>query len=235
MISQARLMAIFKYLSAENSSVKLFNTYRGLPLDSDSAILGVDQGNIIANVYGYQAASMALEGQTHLHVPTLPGTLRATVVEVDIKKKKAVLSDFTDIEGAVGKRRLVRVEPSETLEVILYDGRQRIGGKVIDLSSEGMCIYTLFANLYGLKFEHDKEVYIDFKPLFAKETIRSKGIITSLTSQEGSFSHRLGLKVHTSPDVQPLLDEYIHRRQKELMNEMEQHYLSLSRKKTRRV
>jgi len=98
-----------------------------------------------------------------------------------------------------------------------------------------MCIYTLFANLYGLKFEHDKEVYIDFKPPFARETIRSKGIITSLTSQEGSFSHRLGLKVHTSTDVQPLLDEYIHRRQKELMNEMEQHYLSLSRKKTRRV
>jgi hypothetical protein len=234
MIDQDRLMAIFQYLSSENKVVKLYNTYRGLPLDMDTTILKVDQDMIIARLYGYQAVSMALEGKTHLMTPHLPETLRATVVDVDIKKKRAFLRDFTSIEGKIGMRKLVRVEPSETLEVQIYDGRQRIGGKVVDISGGGMCVYTFFAHLYGLKFERDKEVLVDIKPPFADTPVRSKGIITRLISRRGTQLHRLGLKIYPSREVQELLDDYIIHRQRELMNEMEQNYLSLSRKRSRR-
>jgi hypothetical protein len=234
MIDQDKLMAIFQYLSSEKTVVKLYNTYRGLPLDMDTTILGVEEGEITASLFGYQAVSMALEGQTHLFVPSLPGNLRATVVDVDLKKKRAVLRDFASIKGTVGMRRQVRVEPSETLEVRIYDGRQRIGGRVVDISSEGMCIYTFFANLYGLKFESDKEVFVDFKPPYADMTMRSKGIITRLTSRAGTQLHRLGLKIYPDPEVTHVLDEYIKHRQKELLNELEQSYLTLNRKKTRR-
>jgi hypothetical protein len=235
MIDQARLMATFQYLSSMRSAVNLYNTYRGLPLDTDTSILGVEQGKITTSVFGYQAVSMALEGQTYMRAPSLPGTLRAMVVDVDIKKKRAVLTDFSSVEGYIGMRRLVRVEPSETLEVRIYDGRQRIGGRVVDISREGMCIYTFFANIYGLKFEHDKEVFIDFKPPYANSVVRSKGMITSMISQEGSYQHRLGLKVYTSPEIKLRLDEYIQHRQQELMKEMEQRYLILNRKKSKRV
>jgi hypothetical protein len=235
MIDQEQLMEIFQYLSSEQGVVKLYNTYRGLPLDGDTVVYKVDEGQITTGVFGYQAVSMALDGKTHMQIPRLPNPLRATVVEVDIKKKRAVLSDFTSIEGSLGHRTTVRVEPSETLEVTIYDGRQRLGGKVVDISTEGMCIYTFFAQMYGLKFEHDKEVFIDFKPPFSNTMIRSKGVITRMTSQQASGFHRLGLKIYPSSEVKPMLDEYILRRQKELMNEMEQRYLSLSRRKTIRA
>ncbi len=235
MIDLSQLMAIFQYLSSEHRVVKLYNTYRGLPLDTNTAILGVDQGKITTTVFGYQAVGMALEGETYLNAPNVPGTLRAMVVDVDIKKKRAVLSDFTPVEGSIGKRSMVRVEPNETLDVRLYDGRHHFGGRVVDLSSEGMCIYTFFATLYGLKFEQDKDVFIDFKPPYSKSVVRSKGIITRIINQEGSYQHQLGLKVYTSPEVKLLLDEYIQHRQKELLDEMEQNYLSLRRKKPRRV
>ena len=235
MIDQDHLMAIFQYLSAEKRVVKLYNTYRGLPLDTDTAIVGVAEGEITTSVFGYQAVSMALEGQTHLQAPSLPGTLRATVVQVDLKKKRAVLTDFTNIEGSVGNRRLVRVEPSENLEVKIYDGRQHIRGRVADISSEGMCIYTFFANLYGLNFENDKEVFIDFTPPYSNSTVRYKGIITSLINRQEGYLHRLGLKIYTSPEIKSQLEEYINRRQKEIMNELEKRYLTLKkRKKSRR-
>jgi hypothetical protein len=235
MIDQPQLMAIFQYLSSEKSVVKLYNTYRGLPLDTTTAILGVDEGKITTSAFGYQAVSMSLQGQTHMNAPNLPSTLRAMVVDIDIKKKRAVLSDFTNVEGSIGKRKLVRVEPSEALEVKIYDGRQRIGGRIVDISSEGMCIFTLFADLYGLSFTNDREVFIDFTPPYSKVAVRSRGIITSVVNQEGNFQHRLGLKIYTSPEIKQKLDDYIQQRQKELLNEMEESYLSLSRKKTRRV
>jgi hypothetical protein len=234
MIDQDRLMAIFQYLSSEKKVVKLYNTYRGIPLDMETTILEVEQDTITASLYGYQAVSLALEGQTHLQAPSLPDTLRATVVDVDIKKRRAVLRDFTSLEGKIGMRKLLRVEPSETLEVRIYDGRQRIGGRVLDISGEGMCIYTFFARLYGLKFERDKEVFVDFKPPFTTTAVRSKGIITRLINREGTSVHRLGLKIYPSREVKPLLEDYIKRRQKELLNEIEQNYLSLSRKKFKR-
>jgi hypothetical protein len=42
------------------------------------------------------------------------------------------------------------------------------------------------------------------------------------------------LKIYPSREVKPLLEDYIKRRQKELLNEIEQNYLSLSRKKFKR-
>jgi hypothetical protein len=232
MIDQDRLMAIFQYLSSEKKTVKLYNTYRGLPLDMDTTILGVDQDTIIASLSGYQAVSMALEGRTHLMSPSLPETLRATVIDIDLRKKRAVLRDFTSVGGKIGMRKLVRVEPNETLEVQIYDGRQRIGGRVLDISGEGMCIYTFFAQLYGLKFERDKEVFVDFKPPNKDHVVRSKGLITRLISRKGIQLHRLGVKIYPSREVQALLDDYIKYRQRELMDEMEKNYQSISRKKS---
>jgi hypothetical protein len=232
MIDQDRLMAIFQYLSSEKKAVKLYNTYRGLPLDMDTTILGVDQDTIIASLSGYQAVSMALEGRTHLMSPSLPETLRATVIDIDLRKKRAVLRDFTSVGGKIGMRKLVRVEPNETLEVQIYDGRQRIGGRVLDISGEGMCIYTFFAQLYGLKFERDKEVFVDFKPPNKDHVVRSKGLITRLISRKGIQLHRLGVKIYPSREVQALLDDYIKYRQRELMDEMEKNYQSISRKKS---
>ncbi len=232
--SEADWMRAFKSLITDKKPVKLYNTYRGLPLNTDADILELAEGSITTSIFGYQAVSMALQGQTHLYSPRLPETLKATVIEVDFKKKKALLSDFSSAGDILGKRKLVRVEPSDGLEVQIYDGKQRIGGKISDISSEGMCIITFFAYIYGLKFQADKKVYIDFKPPYLDRAIRAIGIIAYMTSQEGSYHHRLGLKITPGPEIKPLLDDYIVRRQIELMGEMEQKYISMQGTKSRR-
>ena len=196
-------------------------------------ILGVKKEQVITSVFGYQAVSMLLEGSTYLRAPGISESLKAAVIEVDFKKKQAILSEFSGAGDAVGKRRLVRVEPSDTLEVQIYDGRQRIQGTVRDISSEGISIITFFANIYGLKFKYDKKVFIDLKPPSTDKVVRSMGIISYMSSQEGAFWHRLGLRIYPTSEVKPLLDDYIARRQVEIMDEMEKKYVSMHGKKTR--
>jgi hypothetical protein len=234
MVNQSDWMRTFNQLITEKGSVKLYNTYRGLPLITDAAVLEIKEGKVITSIFGYQAVSMALAGRTHLYSPGFHEALRANVIEVDFKKKRAILSDFSRAGESVGKRRLVRVEPSETLEVQIYDGRQKIGGKLTDISTEGMCIITYFAYVYGLKFQYDKKVFIDFKPPYSDSMVRCMGIISNMSGQEGTYLHRLGLRTIPSPYIKPLLDDYINRRQKELMNEMERTYISMRRKKSKR-
>jgi hypothetical protein len=55
-----------------------------------------------------------------------------------------------------------------------------------------------------------------------------------MTSKDGLSVHRLGLKMIPSPEIKPLIDDYIARRQIELMNEIEQKYLSMKGKVTGR-
>ena len=50
------------------------------------------------------------------------------------------------------------------------------------------------------------------------------GIITNINNQEGSYLHRLGLKIFPNPQIEPLLEEYITHQQKVIMQEMEQTY-----------
>lgn len=230
MTGQVEWMRTFENLILEKRPIKLLNTYRGLPLDTDVTILGIEEGRITTSILSYHAVCMALVGQTYLYSSRLPKTLKANVIQVDFKKKQAVLSDFSETENTIGRRRLARVEPSQALEVQLYDGKQRIGGKLIDISREGMCVVAYFANLYGLKFKDDMQVFIDFKPPDADKILRSMGIIAYMTSKEGLSFHRLGLKINPTSEIKPLLDDYIAHRQIEIMNEMEQKYLTMKGK-----
>jgi hypothetical protein len=217
MVDQDELMGIFSNLISEQKPVTMYNTYRGLPFSYDADILG----NVATRVDKHQAVSMAMEGRTYLHASTLPQVIRASVVEVDFRKKQAILSIFSGVGDAVGKRTKIRVQPSEALEAEIYDGRRWIRGKIADLSANGMCVFTYSAYMYGLSFGLDREVYVDFRPPSVETVVRFYGVITNINDQEGSYLHRLGLKIFPNPAIEPLLEEYITKQQQVILHEME--------------
>jgi len=227
MADQDQLIGYFSNLVSDKQPVRLYNTYRGLSFNHAADILSVDQGTVISRVHRHQAVSMALEGRTHLHGSTLPEVIRANVIEVDFRRKQATLSEFSGVGDAIGKRTKVRVQPSESLEAEICDGRRRIQGRIADISANGMCIFTFHAYMYGMFFGIDREVFIDFRPPSADTIVRFTGIITNINNQEGSYLHRLGLKIFPNPEIEPLLEAYITRQQKVIMHEMEQTYRTM--------
>jgi hypothetical protein len=233
MTDQGEFLNIFSSLISEQKPVTMYNTYRGLPFNYDADILSVDEGNVAARVHRHQTISMALEGRTHVHSSMLPQTVRANVVEVDFRKKQAILNEFSGVGDAVGKRISVRIQPSEALEAEIYDGRRQIRGWIADLSTNGMCIFTYSAYMYVLSFGIDREVNVDFKPPSADAIVRFSGVITNINDQHGSYLHRLGLKVFPNPEIQPLLEEYITKQQQSILNEMELTYHSMCQEDTK--
>jgi hypothetical protein len=217
MTEQGEFMGIFNNLISEHKPVKLYNTYRGLPFSYEADFLAVEDGNVATRVHQNQAVSMALEGRTHLHSSALPEVIRANMVEVDFRKKQAVLSEFSHAGDAVGKRTSLRVQPDEALEAEISDGRRWIRGKIADLSANGMCIFTYSSYMYGLSFGMDREINIDFKPPNMDTVVRFPGIITNMNDQDGSYLHRLGLK------------------QKVILHEMETIYQSMCQEVSRQV
>lgn len=227
MTDQGELLAIFSNLITVQKPVTMYNTYRGLPFNYDADILAVEDGTVAMRVHRDQAISMASEGRTYLHTSTFPKMIRANVVNVDFKNKQAVLNEFSVVGNAVGKRSKVRVQPSESLEAEIYDGRKRIRGRIADISSNGMCIFTSSGYIYVPSFRLKQEVDVDFKPPSADVIVRCPGIITNVSDPLGDYLHRLGLRIFPSPEVEYLLDIYILQQQQAIMREMELTYQSM--------
>lgn len=224
MAEQGELMGIFSNLILEQKPVTMYNTYRGLPFNYDADILAVEQGNVATRVHQHQAVSMALEGRTFLYSGAFPEVIRANVVEVDFRKEQATINEFIGVGDNVGKRTSIRVQPDESLEAEIYDGRRRIRGRIVDISGSGMCIFTFAIDMYGLSFRLGWEVYIDFKPPNTDTMVRFLGVITNINYHNGSYLHRLGLKIFPNPEIRPLLEEYVAKQQKVILDEMELTY-----------
>jgi hypothetical protein len=227
MVNQGELMGIFSNMISEQKLMTLYNTYRGLPFSYDADILAVKKGSVVTRVHQDQAVSMALEGRTHLYSSALPEVIRANVVGVDFKKKVATLNEFIGVGDAVGKRTRVRVQPDESLDAEIYDGRRRIRGRIADISDSGMCIFSFAADMYGLSLRLGWEVNVDFTPPSMDTIVRFMGVITNINYHDGSYLHRLGLKIFPNPEIKPLLEEYIIKQQQVIMHEMELTYHSM--------
>jgi PilZ domain len=232
MADQDEMMNFFQKVISEKQPVKLYNTYRGFPVSYEANIMAVDQGYVAISVHEYQAVSMALEGKTFIQSELYPEIVRASVVAVDVVKKQAVLTEFEGAGDEIGKRSTTRVHPNEPLEAEIYDGRRRIGGKIADISTHGVGLFTFAAYIYGdLSFEKDKEVYIDFRLPNTDSIVRFQGVVTSVVDQKGTYLHRLGLKIFPSAEVKPLLEAYIATRQEETLRELKLIYTSMCQEK----
>lgn len=216
-----QVMRLFHMLLSAGEPVTLLNNYRGFPVSHQATILALEQGYVAIGIHEHQAVSMALEGKTFIQSSWLPEVVRAAVMAVDVVKKRAVLTEFEPGGSEIGKRTTIRVFPREQLEADIYDGRRRLSGKVADISTSGVGVFTFAAYVYGdLSFEQNKEVYVDIRLPTTDAVVRFHGVVTSVAVKQDAHLHRLGVHIFPNPEVQPLLDAYIHQRQEETEREL---------------
>ncbi len=204
---QDNVMRLFHMLLSAGEPVTLLNNYRGFPVAHNATILALEQGYVAIGIHEHQAVSMAIEGKTFIQSSWLPEVIRASVMAVDIVKKRAVLTEFEPGGNEIGKRSAIRVFPRDPLEADIYDGRRRLSGKIADISTSGVGVFTFAAYVYGdLSFELNKEVYVDFRLPTTDAVVRFHGVVTSVVDKQDAHLHRLGVHIYPNPEVQPLLD-----------------------------
>jgi hypothetical protein len=232
MVLRDEMMFVFKQVLDSQQPVTLINTYRGFPISYPASLMAVDQGYVAMSVHEYQAVAIALEGKTYLQSSNLPEVIQGTAVGVDVARKRVAVTELKGVGHSVGRRTSIRVQPSDPIDAEIYDGRRRIAGKIADISTHGVGVFTFAAYIYGdLSFEKDKEVFIDFRLPTTDTIVRFQGMIASISAQKATYMHRLGLKIFPSIEVEPLLQEYIKQRKDETMLELKLVYESMSRQK----
>ena len=232
MVLRDEMMFLFKQVQDSQQFVTLINTYRGFPITFPATLMAVDQGYVAMSVHEYQAVAIALEGKTYIQSSVLPEVILAIAVGVDVARKRVAVTELKGVGQSVGQRTSIRVQPSDPIDAEIYDGRRRIAGKIADISTQGVGVFTFAAYIYGdLSFEKDKEVFIDFRLPNSEAILRFQGVVTSISAQKATYMHRLGLRIFPSAEVEPLLQEYIDQRKNETMLELKLVYESMSRQK----
>ena len=106
------LLSQLTSLMNEAQPLKLFNTYRGIPISYDARITDIDQGCVILNVHKYQAVCMFLDSKTYLVDLNLLNNYEAQVISLDVAKRQVVLAVFKKVGKSVDRRTAVRVQLS---------------------------------------------------------------------------------------------------------------------------
>jgi len=225
---------LFRQMVEKDQPVRLLNNYRGFPITYEARILGVRDGYLTVSVHEYQAVCLALENKTSIDNHHLPSTLHANVVSVDVLQKQAMLTEFILAKPTIEMRNTLRVQPRLPLDAEIYDGERRIGGKIADISVNGVGVITFAAYIYGdLSFETHREVIVDFRLPPSTVVLRFQGKVIHVTNQHGTFMHRLGVKIQPNPEAGPVLQAYINARQEEIMRELRLIYISMCQERER--
>ena len=236
MTPKDEMMHRFGEMLKTHTPLTLLNTYRGFSISYPASVKAISEGYVALLVHEYQAVAMALEGKTHIQSPLLPQVVRANVVSVDVVEKQAVVTEFVEAGSTVGQRSYTRVHPNEPIDAEIYDGQRRIGGKLADISTKGIGVFTFAAYIYGdLSFDQGKEVFIDFRPPEMEKIMRFKGLVTSVVHPEGTFLQRLGVQIFHDAEMEAVLQEYITKRQEETEHELHLIYESMCREKTEKA
>ena len=218
-------MDLFSQISAKQQPLRLINTYKGLTISDDAQIIDNSQGYVTLRVNELQAACLALDGKTYIQNELLPRIYKAHVVTVDMIKKETVLTEFTSAGQSIGKRISNRVRPREPVEVEIRSGDHHITGKIADISSKGLGIYTFAAYIYGeLPFTKNSDISIDMKLPGSENVVRVPGKVTNIVKQQGTLLHRLGIRVLSNRKSGSQLRAFVTKRQKEITRELKAIY-----------
>ena len=190
------VMSLFHEMASQSQPLTLLNTYRGIPINFPAQIIYVEQGYVAVKVVAYQAASLALDGSTFVQGELLPVTYHARAVTVNVVDREAILTEFTPAGDSIGKRSHIRVQPGEPVDTVIWAGDQSTIGKLADISSFGLGVYTFATYFYGdIHFKKGQEISIEFNlPGSAKATV-FQGTVTGILHQSATFLSRVGVQI----------------------------------------
>lgn len=235
MESANQILVRVRELLEQEQPLILLNTYRGVPVVTTARITNVSSGYVAVNVHEYQAVCMSMEGTTHVQSDHLNQAYQAEAVAVDVLKKQAILTDFIPVEEGIGRRVSVRVRPENPMDVEISGEDFSINGKVADISTSGVGIYTLAAYVNGeMPIEQSDSVYVEVILPNNSRALRLPGEVTNLVYHEGNIIQRIGVKIDAESDQLADLQDYVSVREDEILRELNLIYDTICRDSEKR-
>lgn len=138
-----QILEIFRQIAGENKEIRLFNVYKGVPISYAASVMEVGPSSIRVKTGKHQIVCLYNEKETYIQSNEFTDIIKVRVVEMDLARLEAVLSEFRYIKSGVGARTQVRVQPKDPIEggVKTRDMYAAVRGELADISQGGLAIY----------------------------------------------------------------------------------------------
>lgn len=217
------IFSVLEGLAGTGEAVKLINTHKGIPVSYDAIIKGMTELGVVFQVQPFQMVCLELERQTFIYTEELSSIVKAKVAATDTIENQATLTGFAYTMDTIGKRLLARVEPAETVPVVISNNRRRLKAELLDISEVGIGLlthpsYTYTPTLFtrGSQVRINLQLSADAAPIFID------GVIHHVV-QSGE-AHHLGIIISPSGETKESIHRFIAKRQAEILEELQMLY-----------
>jgi hypothetical protein len=171
----------------------------------------------------------ALEGFVHLHSRLLPRPVVARLKGLNVSKGMFILSDFAYSSAEWKERQHERVRPKDPTYISLRWKGKALRAPLVDISLNGMGILACKTRIdKEVKIQPASSVRLDFQlpPNFKFTAVKGRVVYMHPINQSVAKS---GLRLYPKAREVRSLEKYIAQRKDEIMQEIDQAYLELSK------
>lgn len=213
-----------QYVMETGQELDILNFYQSFPIPCKARVDMIEQDVVTLRVQPPGSVLLDDQEQTIILSRGLPEAVRARIVGFDLVSGQLKLSDFNYVGSHFGDRMIVRVQPGETIQVLMESEGQRLTGTLIDLSLNGIGVLV-----DGEGFPRGQELDVTL-PLPEGE-VTLPGKILNL-SEAPNQQNRLSIGFTRNAQEITVVMRYIKERRTEILSEVEQMYHSAYRAKT---
>ncbi|UCF29558.1 MAG: hypothetical protein JSW42_07795 [Chloroflexota bacterium] len=218
------ILAIFNSHADQKSSLVMTNSFRGMIFSQEIKPVAVDNYRAVFQAYDLDICA-ALEGCVHLHSSVLPKPVKAKVRDLSIRQGMFSLTDFDYNDGDWKDRLHDRVQPKEPTYVSLNYRQMNIRASMLDISIRGMGVLVCSSEEQGLDFQPNSCVCTDFETSPNFRWAKLGGAVHYQQKLSSSLA-RLGIRLYPKIEQARQLEKYISLRKAEIMEELNQAYVS---------
>jgi hypothetical protein len=221
------IRAYLEYIRSQNRLVNVVSSFKGVSYSLIVNIIKLTPKDKSITVSTQNRQNMSLFPNTtiHVHSDLFPFPVLANVASVDSVRKSAILHRFEYKRGLDENRSHVRVQPGETIPIMLHcENAVQYNAQIWDVSINGVAV--IFNEEPGDvegAFQTDRSVRLNFGIKISDSpsphifTIPAK--IVYATSINGG-NYRIGMEIFPTLNDQSSLRRYIFDRQTELYQEV---------------
>jgi hypothetical protein len=139
---EAAILDVLKGILAGRlkDDLRVLNYFKEIPVSYDSDIILIDDGMVELKVHQHQAVVMYVEKLAFLKSKHFPHDVVAKVFKANINKCIGLLHSFSYAQIRADRRRFVRVQITDPIQVNFRRVDATIDGRMVDISIGGLSL-----------------------------------------------------------------------------------------------
>ncbi len=218
---------VINHLAEKKLPLYLALPYKGMALPQELHILDIREGQVTIQAPD-QRVNLPVGDFVFLHSQEISQTIAARLTAINLPAGQLKLSELGYLDTPWKDRSEMRVEPKDPIMVDVRSGSiaYRACMENLSLNGIGLLVYKVIER--GIPLEPQQKVLLEFELPGVGKRLMLRGVIANLHLC-GDVLVRIGVKILTSTSKKNMLQRYILRRKKEILEEMERFSLEDSR------